>query len=237
MKKLLSAALAFAMIFAQTSCSEQKDQDKHNYIYGQIESVSGNDVLLSLAQPKEKSDRSESDDTSGSADVESSASKRSKNRSNTSGGEPAQGDDSQRPTGRKKKATADSSSSDSSSSDSSSSDSSSSDSSSSDGNAARKSRRSSEQDTDSSDSDTSASERSDSAAAKQKQKKSAVKSSSFTLTGEKKQIRIPAGVTVTTANGVDTTFDALSVGDFIRCSVQKDSDGNEVVTQVKVMQK
>lgn len=232
MKKLLSAALAFAMILAQTSCSEQKDQDKHNYIYGQIESVSGNDVLLSLAQPKEKSDRSESDDTSGSADVESSASKRSKNRSNTSGGEPAQGDDSQRPTGRKKKATADSSSSDSSSSDSSSSDSSSSD-----GNAARKSRRSSEQDTDSSDSDTSASERSDSAAAKQKQKQSAAKSSSFTLTGEKKQIRIPAGVTVTTANGVDTTFDALSEGDFIRCSVQKDSDGNEVVTQVKVMQK
>lgn len=222
MKKLLSAALAFAMIFAQTSCSEQKDQDKHNYIYGQIESVSGNDVLLSLAQPKEKSDRSESDDTSGSADVESSASKRSKNRSNTSGGEPAQGDDSQRPTGRKKKATADSSSSDSSSSD---------------GNAARKSRRSSEQDTDSSDSDISASERSDSAAAKQKQKQSAAKSSSFTLTGEKKQIRIPAGVTVTTANGVDTTFDALSEGDFIRCSVQKDSDGNEVVTQVKVMQK
>lgn len=217
MKKLLSAALAFAMIFAQTSCSEQKDQDKHNYIYGQIESVSGNDVLLCLAQPKEKSDRSESDDTSGSADVESSASKRSKNRSNTSGGEPAQGDDSQRPTGRKKKATADSSSSD--------------------GNAARKSRRSSEQDTDSSDSDTSASERSDSAAAKQKQKQSAAKSSSFTLTGEKKQIRIPAGVTVTTANGVDTTFDALSEGDFIRCSVQKDSDGNEVVTQVKVMQK
>ena len=62
------------------------------------------------------------------------------------------------------------------------------------------------------------------------------KNSKYTLTGEQEELRIPVGTTVTTSLGVKTDFDALKAGDIIKCSVEKDSEGNDVVTEVWVME-
>ena len=149
MKKLIAAALAVVMIVAQTSCSKKSDKDDNEYIYGQIESVSGNDVTLEIVNYNEKSDDSESDDTSDSDN--SGSSKRS------------------RPLGMSKQGGS--------------------------------------------------------------------KNSNYTLTGEKKEIRIPVGVTVTTSSGVKSSFDALKKGDIIKLSVEKDSSGSETVKEVWIMKK
>lgn len=61
-------------------------------------------------------------------------------------------------------------------------------------------------------------------------------SSKYTLTGEQEEIRIPVGTTVTTSLGVKTNFDALSEGDIIKCSVTKSDDGDEIVTEVWIME-
>ncbi|MBP5582298.1 MAG: hypothetical protein J6X85_11045 [Ruminococcus sp.] len=61
-------------------------------------------------------------------------------------------------------------------------------------------------------------------------------SSKYTLTGEQEELRLPVGTTVTTSLGVKTDFDAFSAGDIIKCSVEKDSDGNDVVTEVWIME-
>ena len=58
----------------------------------------------------------------------------------------------------------------------------------------------------------------------------------YTLTGEQKELRIPVGVTVTTSSGVKTAFDAIEEGDMIKCRIEKDSDGNEVVTEVWILE-
>jgi hypothetical protein len=63
------------------------------------------------------------------------------------------------------------------------------------------------------------------------------KNSDYTLTGEKKEIRIPVGVSVTTSSGVKSSFDALKKGDIIKLSVEKDSSGSETVKEVWIMKK
>jgi hypothetical protein len=60
--------------------------------------------------------------------------------------------------------------------------------------------------------------------------------SNYTLTGEQEELRIPVGVTVTTSLGVKTDFDALSAGDIIKCSVEKNEDGSDVVTEVWILE-
>ncbi|MBO7472858.1 MAG: hypothetical protein J6U00_02455 [Ruminococcus sp.] len=62
-------------------------------------------------------------------------------------------------------------------------------------------------------------------------------SSKYTLTGEQEELRIPVGTTVTTSLGVKTDFDVLSAGDIIKCSIEKDTEGNDVVTEVWIMEK
>jgi hypothetical protein len=62
-------------------------------------------------------------------------------------------------------------------------------------------------------------------------------SSRYALTGEQQELRIPVGTTVTTALGVETDFEALSTGDIIKCSIAKDSSGQDVVTAVWIMEK
>lgn len=59
---------------------------------------------------------------------------------------------------------------------------------------------------------------------------------SYILTGENKELRIPVGVTVTTASGVKTGFDSLKEGDIIKVRLEKDSDGQDVVTEVWIME-
>ena len=58
----------------------------------------------------------------------------------------------------------------------------------------------------------------------------------YTLTGEQKELRIPVGVTVTTENGVKTSFDAIKEGDIVKVKIEKDQDGNDAVTEVWIME-
>ena len=60
--------------------------------------------------------------------------------------------------------------------------------------------------------------------------------SKYTLTGEQKEVRIPVGTDVTTSDGVKTDFDALKAGNIIKCSVEKDSDGKDVVKEVWIVE-
>ena len=62
-------------------------------------------------------------------------------------------------------------------------------------------------------------------------------SSRYTLTGEQEELRIAVGTTVTTALGVETDFEALKSGDLIKCTVENDSDGNDVITAVWILEK
>ena len=60
--------------------------------------------------------------------------------------------------------------------------------------------------------------------------------SKYTLTGEQEEVRIPVGTDVTTSDGVKTDFDALKAGNIIKCSVEKDSDGKDVVKEVWIVE-
>ena len=60
--------------------------------------------------------------------------------------------------------------------------------------------------------------------------------SKYTLTGEQEELRVPVGTTVTTAAGVETDFDVLKAGDYIRCTIQTDSNGQTVITSVQIME-
>lgn len=55
-------------------------------------------------------------------------------------------------------------------------------------------------------------------------------------TGEEKTVRIPVGTKVTTALGVETDFEVLQAGDVIKCSIEKNEDGEEIVTAVEIME-
>ena len=66
--------------------------------------------------------------------------------------------------------------------------------------------------------------------------RSKASSSRYTLTGEQEELRIAVGTTVTTALGVETDFDVLKSGDMIKCTVEKDSDGNDVITAVWILE-
>ena len=65
---------------------------------------------------------------------------------------------------------------------------------------------------------------------------SGTKIGDYTLTGETQEVRIPVGVTVTTALGVETDFDVLKTGDMIKCSMKTDSEGNQTVTAVWIVE-
>ena len=61
-------------------------------------------------------------------------------------------------------------------------------------------------------------------------------SSKYNITDEEKEVRIPVGTSVTTAQGVETDFSVLAAGDIIKCSIAVDKDGNETVTAVWIME-
>ena len=235
MKKLIAAALAVVMIVAQTSCSKKSDKDDNEYIYGQIESVSGNDVTLEIVNYNEKSDDSESDDTS---DSDSSGSKRQRGnfKPGDFDGSMPDGFDPEKFAG-KRPGSDDSDNSDNSGSkrqrgnfkpeDF--------DGSLPDGFDPEKfaGKRPGSDDSDNSD-NSSSSKRS---RPQGMPKQGGSKNSDYTLTGEKKEIRIPVGVSVTTSSGVKSSFDALKKGDIIKLSVEKDSSGSETVKEVWIMKK
>ena len=72
MKRLLTAAMAAALLASLTACGSNASAANADYIYGQIDPVSGNDIVLLLADYNENAD-------SGNADAaeESDSGKRS----------------------------------------------------------------------------------------------------------------------------------------------------------------
>ena len=57
----------------------------------------------------------------------------------------------------------------------------------------------------------------------------------YTLTGEKKDMRIPVGTTVTTSLGTATTFSRLAAGDMVKLVVQKEEDSKEVIVGIWIV--
>lgn len=175
MKKLIAAAVFTAMLASLVSCGRNASASDGEYIYGKIDSVSGNDVVLLLADYNEDA----SDTTKSSEkdkDTESSEEKGSKKSRRPENGEMPEGFDPENFKGEKPEGFS-----------------------------------------------------------RSKGKESSG-SSKYTLTGEQEELRIPVGTTVTTSLGVKTDFDALSKGDIIKCCVTKNSDGEDVVTEVWIME-
>ena len=236
MKKIIAAALALVMITSLASCGSKSDSDDdENCIYGQIESVSGNDVVLQIAEYNEKADVSSGDDSDSGSD--SSGSRRPKGdfKPEDFDGSMPDGFDPEKFAGKRP-----------SSDDPDNSDNSGSkrpkgdfkpedfDGSMPDGFDPEKfaGKRPSSDDPDNSDSSGSKKR----ARPEGMPKQGGSKNSKYTLTGEKKEIRIPVGVTVTTSSGVKSSFDALKKGNLIKISFEKDDSGSETVKEVQIME-
>ena len=262
MKKVIAAAFAALML---VSCGNSAETAVTNadYIYGKIESVSGNDIVLLMADYNENAESAENDDSAeGSEDKGSDGSERERpdgfkkpgNGEMPEGFDPENmpedfdpskfgGERPERPgkSGSKGEKSESGDSGGESSSDSAADDS---------GDSGSKSKRERPEGFDPENmpegftkpENGERPERSDSEGGERKkpsEKSGGGKSggsSKYTLTGEQEELRIPVGTTVTTSAGVKTDFDALSAGDMIKCSVEKDADGQEVVTEVWILE-
>ena len=185
-KQLIAAALMTAMLTALVSCGKNSEAANVEYIYGKIDSISGNDVVLLLAE--EKSDKS---DDNAEAETETSEKQSSGKRSGKSKGE--------RPEGFSKP-------------------------------------ENGEMPSDFNFKDFSGEKPERSGKPENERTPKLSSNSGYTLTGEQEELRIPVGTDVTTIQGVKTDFDALEEGLIIKCSVEKNSDGNDVVTEVWVVE-
>ena len=58
----------------------------------------------------------------------------------------------------------------------------------------------------------------------------------YTLTGEQEEFQIPVGTEVTTSLGVKTDFEVLKAGDIVKCTVEQDKDNNQVITAVWIVE-
>lgn len=242
MKKLVAAALFTAMLASLASCGKNAKAVDTDYIYGKIDSVSGNDIVLLLADYNEDAESTDAKDkTDKNSSDEADASKSERKKSDRSGdgegsrsfkmpedGEMPEGFDPEK-FGGKLPSRLDNSDDDS------------------DG----KSRsfkkpedgempeefdpeKFSGEMPEGFDPEKFSGEKPQGFSRSKGREESG--SSTYTLTGEQEELRIPVGTTVTTTLGVKTDFDALSVGDIIKCSVEKDSDGNDVITEVWIME-
>ena len=162
-KQLIAAALITAMFASLASCGKSSKAADTNYIYGKIDSISGNDVVLLLAEENTDNTGAENDEEeTGTSEKKSSVKHSGRNK-----GEKLEG--FSRPENGEKPERG--------------------------GN-----------------------------------------NSKYTLTGEQEEVRIPVGTDVTTSDGVKTDFDALKAGNIIKCSVEKDSDGKDVVKEVWIVE-
>jgi hypothetical protein len=239
MKKLVAAALMLTMMASLASCGKSTNAADAEYIYGKIDSVSGNDVVLLLADYNENADENSAEET----DEESSKSKRSeksdgeksKKFSKPEDGEMPEGFDPSKFGGEKPEGFSKPE----------------------DGEMPEgfdPSKFSGEKPEGFSkpedgempegfDPSKFGGERPEGSGKSKDDKKSDSKktdknrpNSKYTLTGEQEELRIPVGTTVTTVLGVKTDFDALSAGNIIKCSVEKNSDGQDIVTEVWIME-
>ena len=56
------------------------------------------------------------------------------------------------------------------------------------------------------------------------------------MTGETVTTMIPVGVTVHTTSDTTTTFSCLAAGDLLKILVETDTDGNEVIEEIWMLQ-
>lgn len=231
MKKIISAVLVLAMAVSMAACGDSSKADESgDYIYGEVQSVSGNDVVIKLAKENEGKDNS--DDASESDDTSSSDKKRSRgdfNPGDFSGSMP-EGFDPEQFKGKRPGGSDNSDNSGSSK-------------------RARPDMSNLPDDFDPSqfgsmpdgfdpkNFDGSMPEgmsRPDGASRKSRSGKSSGK---YTVTDEEQELRIPVGTNVTTSSGVKTSFDSIAKGDIIKCSVEKGDDGKYTVKEVWIMEK
>lgn len=204
MKKLTMLALVAAMLVSATACGKSADLTETEYLYGQIESISGNDVTLRVAEYHETEETSE--DAQNEAD--SAAETRSGKRPDFNGERPEKGDlpddfdPEQFKSGEKPEGFDSANLPDDF-----------------DPEQFKNGEKPEEFDP-----------------GKFGGKPSESGSSKYTLTNEETEIRIPVGTTVTTALGVETSFEVLTTGDIIKYSVAQNKDGAETVTAVWIME-
>ena len=194
MKKFIAAALAALMLSSFAGCANTAEEPKNEtYIYGQVDSVSGNDIVLLLAEYNGEvtsgEDTDSSEDGEGGKESDDSGSEKSKRSGRPGSGEKPEGftrpENSEMPEGF--------------------------------------------------DPSNFSGEMPEGSGSKRSSKSSG-SSSKFTLTGEQEELRIPVGTTVTTSLGVETDFKVIEAGNMIRCSVEKNSDGEDVITAVMIME-
>jgi len=229
-KRLIAGVMASVMVFSLVSCGNKEDSGDDGCIYGKVDSVSGNDIVLLVAEYSSKASSDESSEDSAKAPDSSGGGKSGRTRPQNGempegfdpsqfGGDMPEGFDPSQFRSRSKD------SSDSKSGDSS---------------GSSKSGRTRPQNGEMPEGFDPSRFGGDmpegfSRSGSSKQTVTAG-DNIYTLTGEQKELRIPVGVTVTTSKGVKTNFDALSKGDIIKCRIEKDSDGNETVTEVWIME-
>ena len=246
MRKIVLLALTAVVLASMTACGEAASAADTEYIYGQIESISGNDIVLSLAEYHE----TETGTTAVSSDEKTSETRSRSSR--PASNEKPEGFDSSGFSGKMPEGF---------------------DASQFDGKMPDRSSKSGSSDSDTSQSNSEKRERPDgfdsskfsgnmpegfdasrfegkipqrSSASEDVEKPEGFDSSKFngmrtgsskyTLTGEQEELRIPVGTTVTTLLGVETDFEVLKTGDYIKCSVEKDNSGNTVITAVQIVE-
>ena len=237
MKKMIATALMLTLAASLASCGAKANAADKEYIYGKIDSVSGNDIVLLLADYNEKSDsKSDKDDNNDNEkNAEKTSGEKTRSFSKPENGEMPEGFDPSQfggnmPEGFSKPEGGDmpdgfdpsqfggdmpegfSKPEDGDMPD-----------------GFDPSKFSGEKPSGSDRSN--GNKKSDS---KRSDKSSS--SSKYSLTGETEELRIPVGTTVTTSLGVKTDFDALSAGDIIKCSIEKNSDGEDIITEVWIME-
>ena len=225
MKKIISAVLIIAMAASMAACGDSSKADESgDLIYGEVQSISGNDVVIHVA--KYNGDKDDSDDASESDDTGSSSdSKRSRGdfKPGNFDGSMPEGFDPEQFKGKRPGGSDNSDDSDNSGSSKS--------------KRQRPDMSSLPEGFDPKNFDGSMPEgmsRPDGAGRKSKSSKSSGK---FTVTDEEQELRIPVGTNVTTSSGVKTSFDKIAKGDIIKCSVEKGDDGKYTVKEVWIMDK
>ena len=225
MKKIISAVLIIAMAASMAACGDSSKADESgDYVYGEVQSISGNDVVIHVA--KYNGDKDDSDDASESDDTGSSSDrKRSRGdlKPGSFDGSIPEGFDPEQFKGKRPGGSDNSDDSDNSGSSKS--------------KRQRPDMSSLPEGFDPKNSDGSMPEgmnRPDGAGRKSKSSKSSGK---FTVTDEEQELRIPVGTNVTTSSGVKTSFDKIAKGDIIKCSVEKGDDGKYTVKEVWIMDK
>lgn len=212
-KQLIAAALITAMFASLASCGKSSKAADTNYIYGKIDSISGNDVVLLLAEENTDNTGAENDEEeTGTSEMKSSVKHSGRNKgekpegfTKPENGEMPSGFDPENFKGEMPEGFT---------------------------------RPENGEMPSGFDPENFKGEMPEGFSRPENGEKPerGENNSKYTLTGEQEEVRIPVGTDVTTSDGVKTDFDALKAGNIIKCSVEKDSDGKDVVKEVWIVE-